>query len=242
MQRGRLVDEMVARLSEALEARLTSVVLYGAEAHGDTYRTVSHLDLMIVCADLEPPTLGLLGPSVRWWLGKRQPWPRLFTAELIRDSIDVYPIEFLDLARHRHVIHGSDPLADIRIDATLLRLQCERDLREKLMRLREGYVESRGRPRALRRLLALSYASFALVFRGYLHLLGARVPAHDREAAAALCAALGLDGAPFEEVARIAEADTAADPAVVFERYYRELEAMVRTIDRFAVQRKGEPR
>lgn len=238
MDRRRRVEAMIDRLSGALGDRLVSVVLYGPEAHGDTYRAISPLHLMIVCADLEPGTLGLLAAPVRWWLSSGQPWPRLFTPALIRDSLDVFPMEFLDISRHRRVLRGIDPLADVRMDASLLRLQCERELREKLMRLREGYVESRTR-RELERLLAASYASFALVWRGYLHLLGREIPAHDREVASALCARLGLDAAPFDDVARIAAGTPVDDAEAVFARYYRQLDVMAERIDGLVVRTKG---
>lgn len=239
MLRETLVNEMVSRLTKAASARLTSIVLYGPEAHGDAYRELGQVNLMIVLADLEPDTLRPLGDPVRWWLGKGQPWPRLFSPELIRDSIDVYPIEFLDIARHHRVLHGSDPLGSITADAAHLRIQCERELREKLMRLREGYVESGGSARALRLLLAASYPSFASVWRGCLHLLGAPVPVHDAEVAEALCRRLELDVAPLAEVARVAAGASSADPEDTYARYYRGLVEMVDRIDRLVVGADG---
>lgn len=239
MQRERTLDEMVARLAGALGERLVSVVLYGPAAHGDDYRAVRQLHLLIVTADLGPETLAQLGDPIRWWLKSGEAWPRLFTRELLRDSLDIYPIELLDITRHHRVLHGQDPLAEITPAAPeLLRLQCERELREKLMRLREGYVETRARPKALRELLAASYTSFALVWRGCLHLLGAEVPLHDREVAAALAARLDLDPRPFEEVADIAEGRGATDEPAVFARYYAGLERMVARIDRWVSNHK----
>lgn len=239
MQGEALLDEMVSRLRKSVGASLTSVVLYGPEAHGDTYRGMGQLNLMIVLADLEPETLRPLRDPVRWWLGKQQPWPRLFSAELIRDSVDVYPIELLDIARHHRVLHGSDPVGTITASAAHLRIQCERELREKLMRLREGYVESHGSPRALRGLLAASFPSFAAVWRGCLHLLGAPVPAHDAEVADALCRRLELDAAPLAEIARVAAGTSAADPEDAYARYYRGLVDLVDRIDRLVVGAEG---
>jgi hypothetical protein len=242
MNREALVNEMVSRLTRAVGERLTSVLLYGPEVHGDLYREVEQLNLMVVLADLEPATLRPLGDPVHWWLAKGQPWPRLFSHDLIRDSLDVYPIEFLDITRHHRVLHGVDPLVAIETDAMHLRLQCERELREKLMRLREGYVECRGVARAQRRLLAASFVSFAAVWRGCLHLLGAAVPLHDTEVAEALCRRLELDVAPFAEVARIAAGTSSADADETFARYYRALTQMVARIDRLGVgtEREGK--
>ena len=76
--------------------------------------------------------------------------PRFFTTELMNQSSDVFPIEFLDIRTTHVILHGTDPLADLEIRRDHLRLQCERELREKLMRLREGYVEAHGRDRDFR--------------------------------------------------------------------------------------------
>lgn len=235
-----MLDEMVSRLSTSLGERLVSVVLYGPEAHGDIYRTVSQLNLMVVASDLHTETLRLLGDPVRWWLKRKQPWPRLFSTDLIRDTVDIYPIEFLDITRHHRVLHGTDPLSGVRVDVAHLRLQCERELREKLMRLREGYVESRGKARALRELLAISYPSFALVWRGCLHLVGAPVPLRDAEVAAALCDRLELDKKVFEDVARVADGGAALDVDALFARYDRELASMATKIDRWNGDREGD--
>lgn len=230
---------MVARLSDAVGDELVSVVLYGAAVHGDTYREVSQINLMIVCSNLAPETLTRLGGPVHWWLRAGQPWPRLFSPELIRDSVDIYPIEFLDITRHHRVLLGRDALSGVEVDVALLRLQCERELREKLMRLREGYVDARGSARALRRLLAASFASFAPVWRGCLQLLGEAVPAHDGEAASALCRRLGLEAAPFAAVERIAAGESAGDVEDVYARYHRELAEMVARVDRLVIEERG---
>jgi hypothetical protein len=250
MKREALLSEMVSRLQKDVGEHLEGVVLYGPEAHGDTYRAVSPLYLLLVLRDLEPASLRLLGGPVHWWLGKGQPWPRLFTEELLRDSADVYPIELLDISRHHKVLCGRDPLGGVEIDRAHLRLQCERELREKLMRLREGYVEARGSggalaafasspARSLRALLAASYPSFAPVWRGCLHLLGAEVPLHDLEVARALAARLDLEQAPFDEVARIADGEGGADVEATYERYQRALAQMVARVDRWVSEEGG---
>ncbi len=239
-RKAALVSEMVTRTRRALGDRLESIVLYGPEVHGDAYREIEQLNLLLVLRDLEPQTLRLLGDPVYFWLKRAQPWPRLFTLELMRDSLDVFPIEFLDISRHHRIVFGSDPLAGFAPDPTHLRIQCERELREKLMRLREGYVESRGATRSLRKLLSASFASFAPVWRGCLHLLAVDVPLHDTEVAEALCRQLGLEFAPFAEIARIAGGTSRADVEEAYALYERELARLITRIDRWTVDREGE--
>lgn len=227
--------EVVRRLAGALEQRLASVVAYGPAVEDGGYPAASGEYLLIVLVDLEPETLRRLRDPVRWWLGRGRPWPRLFTPELLAASADVFPIELVDLAARHRVLYGDDPIADLVIDPAHLRLQLERELREKLMRLREGYVECQGRwgaPR-LEALLAASYASFVRVFRATLRVIGAPPARTDAEVVTSLCAWLDLPPGAFEEVDRIARGGRARDAEDLFARYYRALAAAEARIDRW---------
>lgn len=233
------LKSMVARLRKALDARLISVVLYGPKARGETVRAVGHLNLLIITRDLEPGTLQALAPPVRWWLSKGQPWPRMFTESLIRDSLDVYPVEFLDISEHHQIVFGADPLAGIEVDTRHLRHQCERELREKMMRLREGYVECSGASRSLRRLLVASHTSLVPLWRACLRLLGDQTPAQDA-AARRLCERLELAGDALEEVGSLAAGERTGAPAALFVRYLEQLDAIVARIDRLVIHPQGD--
>lgn len=232
-----LLDQTVVALERALGSDLISVVLYGPEAHGEQYASISQLNVMIVLENVEPSTLGRLGPPLRKWLRGRQSWPRIFTPAAIEQSTDVFPIEFLDIVRHHRVLYGKEVLADLNVSCTNLRIQCERELREKMMRLREAYIECDGRETALRDVLVTSFASFAFVFRGCLHLLGAPVPTRNAEVAAAFCQRMGLQASPFEAIEALARGSSVnASLEKLFAAYYEALTQIVERIDRFDIQ------
>jgi hypothetical protein len=223
--------EMVRRLAAALEERLTSVVAYGPTVPSPAY-------LLLVVLDLEPNTLRRLREPVRWWIHGGRPWPRLFTPELLRAAADVFPIELVDITARHRVVYGDDPITGLLVKPAHLRLQLERELREKLMRLREGYVECHGRTAArdLEQLLATSYASFVRVFRGALYILGAPRPETDAQVMQTLCTWLDLPPEPFAAVARIARGEHARDVEAIFASYYRALSAAEARIDRWIDQ------
>jgi hypothetical protein len=235
--------EMVARLHASLDDDLLSVVVYGPAAHEDAYPERAGDHLLIVTRDLEAHTLRRIASPVHWWLRKGEPWPRLFSPELLRASVDVFPIEQIDLAGHRRIVYGVDPIEKVAIDHGLLRLQCERELREKLMRLREGYVEAAGRggeKTMLRQLLVVSYTSFVRIFRGCLYLLGAPIPRHDHDVVASLCERLDLAATPFHAVEQVVRGD-GGDVLVAFGRYYEALTIIEHRVDRMIVQRERRP-
>jgi predicted nucleotidyltransferase len=234
---------MVDKLASALGDRLRSVVLYGSAARGEFHRATSDLNLIVVLADMGARTLEALTPAVGWWRKKGQPPPRLFSSETLARETDVFPIEFLDIRDSHLVLRGEDPFSGIEVGTEFLRLECERELREKLMRLREGYVECHASRSALALLLTDSYTTFVALFRGCLHLVGASVPARNLEVVAAFCARAGLAGAPFEEVDRLKRGEEPpGDLKALFSRYHEQLTKVVGLVDRFHPGRGGEAR
>ena len=230
------LDVLIDQLRQGLGGRLRSVVLYGSAARGDWERSTSDLNLILVLESLDPDALEALAPALTRWESRKQPLPRLFTPAMIVESADVFPIEFLDLQADRRVLHGDDAFAAVEVHTDHLRLQCERELREKMMRLREGYVETHGHPRRLRRLLTDSYTTFVALFRGCLHLHGDLVPVHNEEVVTAFCERGGLDATAFAEVARLKHGEPVQhDEKTVFAAYYAELTRAVSRVDRFVV-------
>jgi len=229
------LKQMVERLGAALGERLESIVLYGSAARGDFQEGRSDLNLAVVADALDPRLLEALSAPIGWWVGKGHPVPTLLTRAILADSLDVFPIEALDIRTHRVVLRGSDPFADLVVRVEPLRLQCEREFREKLMRLREGYLEAHGSTAALQRLLTSSYTTFLALFRAGLHLVGAVPPRATGEVAAAFCARAGIDPAPFDAVDRLrrGEASPGLDLKTVFSAYYEQLSRAAGVLDAF---------
>ena len=230
------LKRFVEDLTRASGEQLLSVVLYGSAARGDFHEKTSDFNLILVLQNLSPATLEKLSPVIRPWIKKGHPVPRLFTPSLISESADVFPIEMLDLQNSRSVLFGRDAFAGLAVGRANLRLQCERELRTMLMRLREAYVECHDLPEELKRLLTSSYTTFIAVFRGCLSLLGGKVPLHNAEVVAAFCQRASLEVAPFEAVDRLKRGGPAGgDPKDLFSRYYEQLSRAVEKIDRFGI-------
>jgi predicted nucleotidyltransferase len=238
------VQALVEGLAQALGSRLEAVVLYGSAARGDWRQGASDLNVAVVVTALDPPTLEALTRPVLEWVKAKQTPPRLLTRAVLAASLDVFPVEILDLRTHHVVLHGTDPFAGLTIRADALRVQCERELREKLMRLREGYVTAHPAKGALRALLVDSYTSFIALFRGCLHLLGAAVPRSADETAAAFCERAGIDAAPLLEVGRLRDGRGAGagDLKKVFSGYHDALSRAADVVDAFAPAQGGETR
>jgi hypothetical protein len=229
------IAELLSGLEGALASKLEAVLLYGPAARDDFTREATDLHLLVLLTDLELATLSAAGPAILRWVGRNLPIPRLFSPATLADATDVFPIELGEVAERHIVLHGRDPLAAMpAIDAEHLRLQCERELREKLMRLQEAYIVARGKDKELERLLVSSFPAFAMIFRGCLRLHGDPVPEHSLEAAEAFCRSAGIDPAPLAAVDRLrrGDKDGHAIPQL-FAHYYEAIDRAMHAIDRF---------
>ena len=229
------VSDLIAGLTLALGDKLRSVVMYGPAARGEKPSGESELHLIVLLSDLKLETLAAAGPSLARWIGRGRAMPRLFTASTLAAAADVFPVELGDIAERRLVLHGRDPLATMpRFDVEHLRLQCERELREKLMRLQEAYALSNGRESEVARLITSSFPAFALIFRACLRLHGDPAPEGSAATAEAFSRAAGIDPAPFAEADRLRRGEKVASAKELFVRYYAALDSAVDAVDRFA--------
>lgn len=66
--------------------------------------------------------------------------PLVMTPEYIRSSFDSFPLELLEIHQQHATLLGADHFASVDIEADHLRLQCERECKRILMRLRQGLL------------------------------------------------------------------------------------------------------
>jgi hypothetical protein len=149
---------------------LVSIVLYGSAA-GDQYRPgKSDLNFMIVLSDrgIERLERGLA--MVETWRRRQVAVPLFVTAAYVAGSLDVFPIEYLNIQRRYLLVYGRDILADLSFEPKWLRLQCEREVKSKLILLRELFFETGGRSKALRNAAIQSLPAVAAICEALLHL------------------------------------------------------------------------
>jgi hypothetical protein len=162
----------------------------------------SDINLLLILDDLSPRTLGALtGPFGAWRKSGYEPPLVIGRSEWMR-ATDVFPIEITDMRSGYEVLRGPDPLVGLTVSPTDLRHALERELRGKLLRLRQGYVAAAGDAKALGSLAGRSAATVMVLLRSLLVLLGRPVPREPVEVAAAAASAMGMDGEPLLNVIR----------------------------------------
>ncbi len=229
------LERLGQELERAFGAGLIAVVLYGSAARGDHQGAGrSDLNVLVVLEDISLEALERAAAIQRSWRGGGNHPLLFFSPEWIERSLDVFPMEFLDMQESHRVVRGRDPFADFSVRRENLRLQCESEIKTRLIQLRTGFLEFCDDPEGLARLLAASYAPAATLCRAVIRLSGEQPPPHSADAvrrAAALC---GLDPAPFEETAAVKRGGSGAASVPIktlFTRYYDQFEALARAVD-----------
>lgn len=219
-----IFPEVIGAFQQAFGQDLLSVILYGSGAGGDYIPGKSDLNLLVVLTEKGIDEIGRTLLALK--LLKKYPVaaPLLMTKAFIGASLDAYPLEFLDMKRRYILVFGEDVLNGLAIDADSLRLQCERELKAKILLLRRGFLEGRGRTRALRKLLGESLSAFIAIFRGLLYLRDAAVPQNRRAIITAAAEVFAFDPAVFLQCADIRDGTgrfTDSDIREIFQSYLR---------------------
>jgi predicted nucleotidyltransferase len=195
-------------LRDAFGDRLRSVVLYGSAARGEWIDGISDLNLLVLLDRIEPPTLRDAAPAALRW-AEAGVAPLLLQAEDWRRAADAFAIEIQDMLAARHVLLGPDPLERTSVHPATERLQAERELRGKLVRLHTGMMLAADDPGSLGTLLVSAVPALTTYLRSALRLAGTTVPATSEEviAAGARC----VNGPP-EGLTRALEARRRREP------------------------------
>jgi hypothetical protein len=169
---GRLVE----RLEASLGANLKSISVVGSSLTPDFQPKVSDINTVVVLDTYDLPALQGVAVLVPQMRRHRLSPPLLLTEHYMQRSCDVFGVEFLDFQLVHATILGDDPFAALHFEKKNIRLQCERELKAMLVRLRQGYLASAGDRRLIRDLLISAAKGLTPLLRALLWLADAERP------------------------------------------------------------------
>lgn len=171
------VKTAAQKLSEGLAGNLESITVVGSALTDDFLPGKSDINLVLVIGKRDLRTLNVLADSVRSFSKLKVATPLIMTAEYIERSRDVFAIEFLDFQLTHQTISGADPFAGLQFEKSHVRLQCERELKAMLVRLRQGYIASGANPSVMRDVLISTITGLTPLLRAMLWLHDTQRPA-----------------------------------------------------------------
>ncbi len=213
---------------------LISIILYGSAATDDYLPGKSDINLMIVLSEKGIEQLDRAFAVIQKWRKKKVSIPLFVTEAYVSTSLDVFPIEYLNFQRRHHLVFGKNILEDLEVDPQFIRLQCEREIKGKLLLLREAFLEASGKGRMLRQLVKHSIPALAAIFEALLHLKGMDVPKPRQEVFEKTCNAYQMDTRLFDQLLAIKQ--DRLKPAnkemnTIFLNYLTEISKLAKDVD-----------
>ncbi len=177
-----------------------SITITGSALTDDFDPETSDVNSVFVLHAMDLEFLEFLAPLGKTYGKKRIASPLIMTPEYILNSLDVFPMEFLNIRLLHETIFGEDLLQNLVIDRSDLRLQCERELKVRLIGLRQGYISSIGDAKILTDLFINTIAGYIPLFRGIILILGKEPPLRNEDVLAVLEEVSGVNTQVFRTV------------------------------------------
>jgi predicted nucleotidyltransferase len=165
----------------AYKYNVHSITLTGSALTDDFVPGKSDINSVVVLKKMDLKFLELLATLGKKYQKKRIAAPLIMTPDYIVNSLDVFPIEFLNIKLLHKTIFGKNLFQDLKINRSDLRLQCERELKVRLIGLRQGYISCLGNSKMLIDMFIDSFSGYIPLFKGIILLLGKEPPVTSRD-------------------------------------------------------------
>ncbi len=136
-----------------------------------------HVNVLVVTKELSISRLDAIAAAVPTSSKPPHIDPMFMTMQQVQRSLDVFPIEWLDLKERHWRLEGVDLFDALDVPQTYLRLQIEQELRGKHLRLKQEYLIGAAQPERLHAALARLASGFHTLFRSLIRLHGEAPPA-----------------------------------------------------------------
>jgi hypothetical protein len=164
------VKDFAERLLKALSDNLQSITVVGSSLTEDFRSGQSDINTVLVLDKQNLESLNAVASLAKPMSRKKISPPLLMTQSYIERSQDVFGVEFLDFQLTHETVMGDDPFTSLEFDKKDVRLQCERELKAMLIRLRQGYIAASANKKLVRDILISTAKGMTPLLRAMLWL------------------------------------------------------------------------
>lgn len=191
------LGNLIENLKDTFGDKLVSVILYGSCASNACENNFSDINLIVVINNLLAVDLKNAAVALKDFKKTKNPLPLFMDKEEWFNSCDVYPIEYLDIKERYSILYGEDIVKPLEVEKCNLRLQCEHEIKNLLIKLRQNYLAQSNNLKAIEELLKKSSKSFFALFRAILRLTQDTVPFEHAQAIDSLAEKVTIDKEVF---------------------------------------------
>ena len=211
---------------------LISVILYGSAAGGDFDPKKSDINLLIVLSSMDLELVAKSSDIQTGLLRRRFSIPLFMDKQYIANSLDSYPVEFLDMKGCYRVIYGEDVLESTAPKKEHLRIQVERELKGKWLHLLQEFPYAKKNRKNLLELASLSLKAYTPIFRALLMLKGEKIPFNRNELFRNIESAYEIPGEPFQKIAGSCSGKNHPELEKQFVEYAKAVKTIIGTIEK----------
>ncbi len=219
-------------------SQIKSIYVIGSAVTDDFDIKESDVDSLIVLKEKNLDIFDFIAPIGKKYGKRKIRAPIIMTDDYVRTSLEVFPIQFLNMQSINALVYGDDVLSSIRIEKSDLRLVCERELKGWVQNLGQAYIKSRGDDRIIKGLFVSFLSSYIPIFRAILFLYDKEIP-RTRDAVLDECEkALNKRMNVFRELLTIKRGKSRPsheDLKNDFQRMYNTLDDIANIIDKFKI-------
>jgi hypothetical protein len=209
--------------------KIHSITITGSALTDDFDSATSDVNSVFVLHSMDLNFLEFMAPLGKTYGKRRIASPLIMTPEYILNSLDVFPMEFLNIRLLHETVFGEDLFQNLVIDRSDLRLQCERELKVRLIGLRQGYLSATGDAKILTDLFINTIAGYIPLFRSIIHILGKEPPLKNEDVLTVLAKVSGVDTYVFNTILKQKKQKTKMvikELNTIFKDYYVAIEKL----------------
>lgn len=224
------LDGVVEAVKKACGGELVSLIAFGEAARSPL---ASALELLVILSAITPGAMARL----RAYRTARKTLPvnlRLFTREEFAGSLDVFPVEALEMMHGYRVLHGADILTGLAVEGRHLRHQLEFELRSKKQFMLGALLETEEGAREIGELVLAFARDFMRLARHYLFMKGHKL-VENQALEPLLAQDPGIATDVLSALARIAAGElrpSASEKKELAWRFLEQVDRLIAAIDR----------
>jgi predicted nucleotidyltransferase len=227
------VEAFCEELRKAPNVSIRSITLYGSAARKDYRPGKSDINLLVVVERIDVSILkSVLDPVTR---SRRYGIAPFFITETnLRSSIDVFPVKFLAMQESYKLLWGYDLLKNLEISREHIRLRCEQEIKNLLLRMRRQFLIAGGRGRSLTEMMSRVVVAFLETLRVVLSLTQEDFPSRE-EVVNAAAETFNLDAETLRNVKALRDRDVSlsrAEAEQLFDKFMAIVDKVAQIIDK----------
>lgn len=191
---------LVNDLKNIYAENLVSVVIYGENLDKEQLKGNFKQNIIVILNNLDAFDLKKSILAMKKWEKTKNPLPIIMNENEWFSSADIYPVEYTEIKNNYKILYGKNLVTPITVPKDALRLQCEYEIKNILVRIRQIYLGNSDNPQFMIKTLEEISLKLVRILKVVLSLFDIHVNDDYSEVIHKMTAQIKFDGEIFVEI------------------------------------------